>query len=237
MNLLKLSSAALLSIVLTSAAHAQILTVPNFDFATNSGHSNVADGSDPDAIQYFTESSTGGTHYGNAGIPAPDGSTSGFINTDNSETVTLTNDLTADGTLTAPTFIAGDTYTFSLQVGVNPTNDNQGYDHAGNVFFTLTANGDAVGTATTFSSTQNAPNVVGGTPQVTFYDLTYTYTATSTDAGKSIGILISDTFDNASQTEFSHATITAPEPGTYALFLGGIAVLTLGFRLRRLVSL
>jgi len=236
-KLFKLSAAAFLNLTLVQAVQAQTITVPNFDFATNPGHSGVAGDDDPNAIQYFVETNKGFTVYGNAGVPAPDGSTAGFLNTDNANTLTLSNDLTAGGTLTAPQFVAGDTYTFGLEVGLNPTNSDQDYDHAGDVSFTLTGNGSAVGTATTFTSIQNQANVVNGSPVPTFYDLTYTYTATAADAGKNIGLLITDTYGSASQTEFSDATLTAPEPGTYALMLAGIAVLAGVTRLRGLVRL
>jgi hypothetical protein len=211
---------------LATAARAETITVPNPDLEAN----GYVDASDTTGIPDFVESYTGPGHYGDAGVVGPDGMTSGFINTDGSGTITLTTDLTAGGTMAAPTFIAGDTYTLNLEVGINPTNQNAGYDRTGNVTFGLLSAGTAVDTQTMVAAGAITPTMSGGSPQVTFENFTFSYLATAADNGKAIGVQINDQYGDSSQTEFTELQLdAAPEPSTYAMMgLGLLSLLAFG---------
>ena len=235
---------------LASHLQAQIIAVPNHDLQVDStkyttGNAVIDTTQDSTVIQYFTETHTGDDggygHYGSAGVGAPDGTSAGFVNTDNNGTVTLSSDLTAGGTQAAPTFISGQLYTFTLSIGINPTNQNTDYDRIGNISFGLTSNGVTVGTQTLVPSGTIIPTLDGnGSPQVTFEDFTFSYLATAGDAGNAIGLQINDQFPGGSQTEFSNIRLSAeavPEPGTWAMFLAGLGLLAFSIRFRGLVRL
>jgi hypothetical protein len=231
-----LSAFAFLS--LTAATEAQVITVPNHDLQVDPTYTNTVQdtGAANNVIQDFIETNNTAGHYGSNGVTAPDGTIAAFVNTDGSGTITLTNDLTADGTVVAPDFVAGDTYTFTLAIGVNPTNGNA-YNFAGTVDFGLLANGKVVGTPTDVpaGTVPDGPNSTAN-----FENFTYSYTATTTDAGDAIGLQISVTNPGASQTEFSNIRLNAsavPEPSTWAMLFGGLGLLVFVRRLRGQLAL
>jgi hypothetical protein len=215
-------TAALLFIgVLTVDADSVYIPNASFDF---SGPAQTS--TNPDIANEWVFNVQGGSTYGISNISSKfssSGTATGgnyaFINNDYpgvTDTITTAASL---GEITADT-----TYTLTVALG-NP-NGTGLYDNTGDVYFGLTANG---------SQFVIDPILNGSISNGTFQDFSFSFT-TPVDAayaGESLGIVLASLpeSNNAFQPSFDNVRLdetdlaVAPEPTSFVLILGGLALL------------
>ena len=133
------------------------------------------------------------------------------------------------------TFVAGTTYRISAMTSTNGTSTNKRTIMLGDQ--SLGANGINTGNAFAFmtvevdgsvSASSNADNQVTADFKGHWETLSFEYTATAADAGKTIGIALGD---NANADLVTLETVAVPEPSSAALL--GLAGLALILRRRK----
>lgn len=255
-----LSCAVLAIFAFAKSASAQSITVPNFSFETPAdttiaapydklGTANSTGVADPLPSWNYTTNNTNG--YGVVStstlttLGTSDGSQAAFIdvyNGGNFGTLTTANSL---GVISANTL-----YTLTVAVGAPATWVGDPYAGVGGGHLTEGETGaeailSLTGDGTIFASQSVDASVVSEGTLVD-YTVTFTTGASGGVIGQDLGISLeslkedypgnvdpgieADIFDNIRLTAVS----TVPEPSTYAMLLGGLGMLMLVVRLRKL---
>ena len=221
-NLTKITAALFFA---ASAAHGQIITVPNASFESPSSPAQTS--KSPNIIPGWVFDVQGNSQYGTMTTHSANFTSSGTSSGNNYATINndypgVTDTLTSAeslGTITPVT-----QYTLTVAIG-NRVGTGL-YDDPGNVTINLLANGVPF-------ATQEITN--GTVPNGTFEDFSLTYTTSNSDSiiGESLEIQMTTLPEesNAYQAGFDNVrldaspVIAAPEPTTWVLLASGILAL------------
>jgi hypothetical protein len=217
-----LCSLTVFTLALVSSAQAAPIPVTNFSFETPGG--NFAVNNNPTVLPGWTVNSP--SYYGNQTIVGQ------FANPGNSEGsayLFMNLDFTSSATTTSDpvTTIANNTI-YKLTVALGNHNQTGAYGDPGDMTISLLANNVLVPGATL--------TILNGTiPNGYFQDYNIGFTTGNADLlfGENLTIQLGTASGGQTQASFDNVRLDAtevPEPSTYAMMLGGLAVLAFSVR-------